>query len=75
VEFRQAEAIPARARLSWVSPQRGIFLFTNPRSPRATSISQEALAYQFRTGMARIVSEEPLFERAVNGVLGSLSLN
>jgi len=75
VEFGQAEGSPARARLSWVSPQRGIFLFTNPRSPRATSISQEALAYQFRTGMARIVADEPLFERAVNGVLGSLNLN
>lgn len=75
VEFRQAEGSPARARLSWVSPQRGIYLFTNPRSPRATSISQEALAYQFRTGMASIVADEPLFERAVNGVLGSLNLN
>ncbi len=75
VEFGQAEGSPARARLSWVSPQRGIYLFTNPRSPRATSISQEALAYQFRTGMARIVADEPLFERAVNGVLGSLNLN
>jgi hypothetical protein len=75
VEFRQAEGSPARSRLSWVSPQRGIYLFTNPRSPRATSISQEALAYQFRTGMARIITDEPLFERAVNGVLGSLNLN
>ncbi|MBZ0133246.1 MAG: DUF1631 domain-containing protein, partial [Rhodocyclaceae bacterium] len=61
-------------RLSWVSPKRGIFLFTNPRSPRATSISQEALAYKFRTGTARIVTDEPLFERAVNGMLGSLQI-
>jgi hypothetical protein len=74
VEFRQHEGGAVRTRLSWVSPQRGIYLFTNPRSPRATSISQEALAYQFRTGMARIVAEEPLFERAVNGVLNSLQL-
>lgn len=74
VEFRQHEGGAARARLSWISPQRGIYLFTNPRSPRATSISQEALAYQFRTGMAGIVTEEPLFERAVNGVLNSLQL-
>lgn len=74
VEFCQSEGSPARARLSWVSPQRGIFLFTNPRSPRATSISQEALAYQLRTGMARIVTDEPLFERAVNGMLGSLQI-
>jgi len=74
VEFCQAEESPSRARLSWVSPQRGIFLFTNPRSPRATSISKEALAYKFRTGMARIVTDEPLFERAVNGVLDSLQI-
>ncbi|MDT3735344.1 MAG: DUF1631 domain-containing protein [Denitratisoma sp.] len=74
VEFRRHEGEAVRARLSWISPQRGIYLFTNPRSPRATSISQGALAYQFRTGMARIVTEEPLFERAVNGVLNSLQL-
>ncbi|CAG0952361.1 hypothetical protein RHDC1_00266 [Rhodocyclaceae bacterium] len=72
VEFHQTEGVPARARLSWISPQRGIFLFTNPRSPRATSISREALAYQFRTGMAQLVSEESLFERAVSSVLDSL---
>jgi hypothetical protein len=74
VEFRQDEGAPVRARLSWISPKGGIYLFTNPRSPRATSISQEALAYQFRVGMARIVTDEPLFERAVNGVLGSLQI-
>jgi len=75
VEFRQEEGVPARARLSWVSPRRGLFLFTNPRSPRATSISQEALAYQLRIGMAQVVTETPMFERAVHGVLESLSVN
>lgn len=74
VEFRQEEGPPTRARLSWVSPQRGIFLFTNPRSPRAMSISREALAYQVRTGMAEIVVGQPLFERAVSGVLESFSM-
>lgn len=74
VEFRQEEAAPVRARLSWISPQRGIFLFTNPRSPRATSVSREALAFQLRSGSARVVSEEPIFERAVNGVLSRLQL-
>lgn len=75
VEFRQEEGLPTRARLSWVSPQRGIFLFTNPRSPRATSISPEALAYQLRMGMAQIVAEQPMFERAVHGVLECLSVS
>lgn len=75
VEFRQAEGQSTRARLSWISPQRGIYLFTNPRSPRATSVSPEALAYQLKSGLAEIVADEPIFDRAVNGVLGSLSLN
>ncbi len=74
VEFRQDKESPSRARLSWISPKRGIFLFTNPRSPRATSISREAMAYQFRIDLARIVTDEPMFERAVNGVLGSLQI-
>jgi hypothetical protein len=75
VEFRQPEGQTTRARLSWISPQRGIYLFTNPRSPRATSVSPDALAYQLKSGLADIVADEPIFERAVNGVLGSLSLN
>ncbi len=75
IEFRQSEGPATRSRLSWISPQRGIYLFTNPRSPRATSVSPEALAYQFRIGLAEPVIDEPLFERAVNGVLESLNLN
>lgn len=74
VEFRQEEEQATRARLSWISPKRGIYLFTNPRSPRATSISSEALAFQFRTGAALPVAEEPMFDRAVSGMLGSLQL-
>lgn len=72
VEFRQNDGSAARARLSWISPQRGVFLFTNPRSPRATSVSPDALAHQFRVGLAEIVVEEALFDRAVTGVLGNL---
>jgi len=72
VEFRQEEGSATRTRLAWVSPQRTIYLFTNPQSPRALSISPEALAHQFRNGMADLVIDEPLFDRAVNGVLSSL---
>jgi len=72
VEFRQEEGPTARTRLTWISPQRSMYLFTNPQSPTALSVSPEALAHKFRTGQAEIVTHEPLFERAVNGVLGSL---
>lgn len=72
VEFRPEDGPARRARLSWISPKRGVFLFTSPQSPRATAISPAALAHQLRNGLVHLVEDEPLFERAVNGVLGSL---
>ena len=72
VEFRQNDGSATRARLSWISPQRGVYLFTNPQSPRATSISPDALTHQFRVGLAEIIADEPMFDRAVSGVLGTL---
>jgi exonuclease VII small subunit len=70
VEFEQADGGFARMRLNWVSPQRGIYLFTNPGSPRATSIAPDALALQLARGEARIVNNEPMFDRVVNQALG-----
>ncbi len=70
MEFRGAEGEFVRMRLNWVSPQRGIYLFTNPGSSRATSIAPDALALQLARGEARMVNAEPMFERAVSQALG-----
>jgi len=72
VEFVRGEAGPVRYRLSWVSPQRGILLFTNPQSPRALSVTPAALAVQIEQGEASIVPVEPIFERAVHRALETL---
>lgn len=72
VEFPGGEAGPVRYRLSWVSPERGILLFTNPHSPRALSVAPAALAVQLERGEAAIVPVEPIFERAVNRALETL---
>lgn len=71
VEF-QGEAGPMRYRLSWISPERGILLFTNPESPRALSVAPAALAVQIERGEAAIVPVEPIFDRAVNRALETL---
>ncbi|MCW0203421.1 MAG: DUF1631 domain-containing protein, partial [Rhodanobacter thiooxydans] len=70
IEFRQADGSFVRMRLNWVSPQRGIYLFTNPGSTRATSIAPDALALQLANGEARVVNSEPMFDRAVSQALG-----
>jgi hypothetical protein len=72
VEFKGAEGGAVRYRLSWISPERGILLFTNPRSPRALSVAPAALAVQIERGEASIVPVEPIFERAVHRALETL---
>lgn len=63
----------ARARLTWISPNKGVYLFTNPLAcDAAMSISPEALAEQMRLGEARILSGAPLVERAVDSMLAQL---
>ena len=79
VEFHELEgpdgdvASTNRERLNWISPQRGILLFSNHRSAKAISIAPEALARQIRDGRATFVRDEPIFERALSGALESMN--
>ncbi len=72
VEFRREGASPLRARLTWISPAKGVYLFTNSTASAAISVSPEALAEQMRRGEARIVDDGPLVDRAVDAVMASL---
>lgn len=66
VEFAQQDAASMRGRLAWVSPQRGIMVFTNPQTSRAISISPEALALQMKLGLARKLEDSvALVDRAL----------
>lgn len=71
VEFRRPEGA-LRAKLSWVSPHKGVLLFTNPSSARAISLTPDVFALQLRDGLVRIFAEAPLSERAVDSVLEDL---
>jgi hypothetical protein len=73
VEFKRAHAADSRARLTWISPNKGVYLFTNPASSTAAvSISPEALAEQMRLGEARVIDAGPLVDRAVDSMLATL---
>lgn len=73
VEFVDEDGKRNRERLNWISPQRGILLFSNHRSSKAISIAPEALARQIRDDKAAIVQDEAIFERALNGALESVN--
>ena len=73
VEFCDDEGHRNRERLNWISPQRGILLFSNHRSAKAISIAPDALVRQIRDGKATILLDEAIFERALSGALESVS--
>ena len=73
VDFIDAEGKVARERLNWVSPQKGILVFSNHRAAKAISITPEALVRQIRNGTARMVEESSVFDKAINGVMHSLN--
>jgi len=73
VDFIDAEGNIARERLNWVSPQKGILVFSNHRAAKAISISPEALARQIRNGAAVIVDSASPIDRALDGVARTLN--
>lgn len=73
VDFIDADGNIARERLNWVSPQKGILVFSNHRAAKAISISPEALARQVRDGAAVIVDTASPIDRALDGVARTLN--
>ncbi len=72
IEYRLPDGSMARAKLAWISPLRGLYLFTNRLGQRAMSINAQGLAAKFRAGEAQILDSVPLMERAVNSLLERL---
>jgi hypothetical protein len=73
VEFENESGQLAFAKLAWVSPLRGTYLFTNRQGQKAMSMTAEELADRFRADRARLVEAEPLLDRALVSVITNLS--
>ena len=73
VEFEDGDGQLSFAKLAWISPLRGNYLFTNRQGQRAVSMTADELAEQFRGNRARLVEAEPLIDRAFTRVISELS--
>jgi hypothetical protein len=71
IEFEADDGQLAFAKLAWISPLRGTYLFTNRQGLKALSMNADELAQRFRTDRARLVEAEPLIDRAFGSVLAS----
>ncbi len=72
VQFLQQDGDSIRAKLTWISPLKGIYLFSNPNGARALAFEPKALAEAFRRGRAEIISDSPLVESAMSNMVSSL---
>jgi hypothetical protein len=72
VEFEGEGGQLAFAKLAWVSPLRGTYLFTNRQGQKAVSLSADELAERFRNDRARLVEAEPLVDRAFTSMMATL---
>ena len=72
VEFEGEDGQLAFAKLAWVSPLRGTYLFTNRQGQKAVSLTADELAERFRNDRARMVEAEPLVDRAFVSMMASI---
>jgi len=72
IEFEGEAGQLAFAKLAWVSPLRGTYLFTNRQGQKAVSLTADELADRFRNDRARLVEAEPLVDRAFVRMMESL---
>jgi hypothetical protein len=73
IEFEAEDGQLAFAKLAWISPLRGTYLFTNRQGQKALSMTAEELAIRFRNDQARLVEAEPLIDRAFGSMIAQIS--
>lgn len=64
-----ADGTMRRVRLSWISPARTMYLFTNHQGQGAIALTQTELAARFARGEAALDDDLPLLDRIVDCVL------
>ncbi len=71
-EFVAVDGAHDRAKLSWVSPISGRYLFVNRRGLKVADKSTLQLAQDIEAGRAVLLEEVPLFDRALDAIVERL---
>jgi hypothetical protein len=72
VELRNQQQKWQPARLSYISPVKGIYLFVDRQGRTVGEYSRTQLAREFRSGRAAVLDSVPLFDRAMTSLVGVL---
>jgi hypothetical protein len=72
IEFIDATGTRERAKLSWISPISGKYLFVNRRGLKVVDRTVYELATEVHNQRALILEEVPLFDRALDAIVDRL---
>lgn len=72
IEFTDAQGARERAKLSWISPISGRYLFVNRRGLKVADKTVAQLSAELHAGTAQILEEVPLFDRALDAIVERL---
>lgn len=73
LEFCPTGDAITRAKLSWISPMSGRYLFVNRRGLKVGDYAPHELVAALAAGSARVLPSEPLFDRAMGAIVDRLS--
>jgi hypothetical protein len=74
VEFRDGEDNRTQAKLSYISPLKGTYLFINRQGRKVAEYSLYQLVREFRCGNAQVMDGVPLIDRAMSSLVGMLRM-
>lgn len=72
IEFRDQGGSMSWLKLAWISPNGGIFVFTNKQGERALTINASALAERFRQEQARVAIDSTVREGSPSQMIGGI---
>ena len=73
LEFKLKDDATERAKLSWISPMSGRYLFVNRRGLKVGDYAPRELAAALTDGRARVLETNALFDRAMDAIVDRLS--
>lgn len=71
LQFSDAHGGAMKAKLSWSSPMKSLFIFTTHRKEQTFQLTDTVLAQRLRDGTAQTVSLDRLVDRALDQVFAS----
>ena len=72
MEFQLPGEPMVRAKLSWVSPMSGRYLFVNRRGLKVADYAAQELAVLLGSGHAQVLATNALFDRAMSAIVSRL---